>query len=322
MPLASTDPGGISVERIERASREIAPEFLRSPLRESSGLSRLFGCRVAMKVEILNPIGSFKGRGTDWFVRSLDRPSPLVTASAGNFGQGLAWAARSRSIPLTVFAAENANPLKLARMREFGARVVLQGADFDDAKSEAGRHAEATGAMFVEDGREPAIAEGAGTIAVELPPGFDDAVIAVGNGAMINGMSVWLAAHAPRTRIVGVCADAAPAMERSWRSGRIETTATAATFADGIAVRVPVPEAVATMRAFTHEMLLVDDSRVLEAMRAIHEHTGLIAEPSGAVGVAAILAHRERFAGRSVVTVLCGGNVTGEQRAEWYGVAD
>src|SRR5262249_31007446 len=162
-----------------------------------------------------------------------------VCASAGNFGQGLAHAAGRRGRRVTVFAAHTANPLKLEQMRRLGAEVVLAGDDFDAAKDAARGYADRTGGRFVEDGAQPGIAEGAGSLAVELadwPEPIDAVYVPVGNGALITGMGRWLKAHAPGTEVVGVCASGAPAMFESWRAGSLHSTERAATIADGIAV--------------------------------------------------------------------------------------
>lgn len=206
-------------------------------------------------------------------------------------------------------------------MRDLGAEVVLAGGDFDAAKAAARDYAAREGLRFIEDGRDPPIAEGAGSMAVELlrrPRPFDAVLIALGNGALINGVGTWIKARAPGTRVVGVCASGAPAMERSWRNGRVETTPSVDTIADGIGVRIPVPEALEDMRGVVDDVLLVDDAMILRAMRLLLEHTGLLVEPSGAVGIAAVLAHRERFAGQFLATPLCGGNVTREQFRDWF----
>ena len=267
---------------------------------------------VVCKLEVANPIRSFKGRGATWFLSTLvERPSRLVTASAGNFGQGLAFAARDRGLPVTIFAATAANARKVGRMRALGAEVVLAGHDLDAAKVAARAWASERGALFVEDGREPAIAEGAGTIALELcasEPGLDAVVVPVGNGALIAGMATWLEAAAPRVRVIGVCAAAAPAMAESWQQGRPVSTATVATIADGIAVREPVPEALLDMRGVVDEMLTVEDTAIVEAMALLEHEAGLLVEPAGAAGLAAISATRERWRGQRVATVLCGSN--------------
>jgi len=317
----TTPASRVSLAHIEEAAAVIDPLFRDSPQLLFDPLSRDLGARVVLKVETLNPIRSFKGRGADYFVHRLPDRAPLVAPSAGNFGQGLAYAARKRGIALTVFAAESANPLKLARMRDLGAEVVLAGGDFDAAKAAARDYAAREGLRFIEDGRDPPIAEGAGSMAVELlrrPRPFDAVLIALGNGALINGVGTWIKARAPGTRVVGVCASGAPAMERSWRNGRVETTPSVDTIADGIGVRIPVPEALEDMRGVVDDVLLVDDAMILRAMRLLLEHTGLLVEPSGAVGIAAVLAHRERFAGQFLATPLCGGNVTREQFRDWF----
>ena len=311
----------LSLARIEDAAAVIDPLFRDSPQLVFGPLSRALGAEVVLKVETLNPIRSFKGRGGHYFVHCLPDRTPLVAPSAGNFGQGLAHAAGRRGIPLTVFAAESANPLKVARMRELGAEVVLSGSDFDAAKAAARAHATRHDLRFVEDGFETPISEGAGSMAVELlrwPRPFDAVLVPLGNGAMITGIGTWVKAQSPATRLIGVCAAGAPAMELSWRSGKVETTATVETIADGIGVRVPVPQALQDMRGIVDDVLLVDDATTLRAMRLLLHHTGLLVEPAGAVEVAAVLAHRKAFAGRLVATPLCGANVTREQFRAWF----
>lgn len=275
-------------------------------------------------METVNPIRSFKGRGTDYLLHRLDgQAKALVCASAGNFGQGMAYAARKRGVRLTVFAAEAANPLKVERMRALGATVILAGADFDAAKEAAVRHAESSGDLYVEDGLWGPIAEGAGTIAVELArshPGLDAVFVPLGNGALVNGIGTWLRHASPGTRVIAVCAAGAPAMELSWRQGRPVSTEAIDTIADGIAVRVPVPEALDLMRGTVDEVMLVDDGQILAAMRSLLLDTGLAVEPAGAAGLAAIQSRSAEFAGRRVATPLCGGNLTAEQVRGWLAV--
>ena len=159
----------ISVDQIAHAAREIEVVFLHSRQFLSGPLSQAVGARVVLKDETENPIRSFKGRGAGFFIDNLSDPPPrVVCASAGNFGQGLAYAAARRGIACDVFAATTANPLKLDRMRALGATVRLAGVDFDAAKDAGRAHASTAGAPFIEDGREVRISEGAGSIGVEL----------------------------------------------------------------------------------------------------------------------------------------------------------
>ncbi len=316
-------PHRLKLENIQQAAQIIDPVFLRSPQFPAEGLSEVLGVELVVKVETLNPIRSFKGRGADYFVQQLlaqgDAPPRLVCASAGNFGQAMAYACRKHGLALTVFAAVNASPLKVARMRALGAEVRLVGEDFDAAKLEAKRFCQETGAFMVEDGKKPAISEGAGSVAVELlqhPRPLEAVVVPLGNGALLGGVARWVKAQAPEVRVVGVGAAGAPAMAQSWRSGSIVTHPRIHTIADGIGVRIPIPEALQDMAGLVDEVLLVTDEAMLEAMRQAHAHLGLVLEPSGAAGLAALLAYPQ-FKGQRVATVLCGGNLTEEQIKAW-----
>ena len=298
----------------------IDPAFLRSPMLRGTSLDRVTGAEVVLKVETLNPIRSFKGRGTELLAAGMKDQRPLVCASAGNFGQGLARAAVRRGMPVTVFAAERANPLKVAAMRTFGADVRLEGADFDAAKAAARRYAEGSGGSYIEDGALPEIAEGAGTIALELTEAGvapDVMLVPLGNGALVSGLGTWLRHAAPSTRIVAVVAAGAPSMRLSFEQGRPVSTTTAETIADGIAVREPVPYALDSMRAVVDEVVTVTDAEIVRAMRLVHEHLGLVVEPAGAAGVAALFADAARWRGARVATPLCGGNVTPADARGW-----
>ena len=310
----------ITVERIRDAGAVIQPVFLHSPQFVCEPLSERLVVTTVLKVETINPIRTFKGRGTDYLLHRLgDVLQGLVCASAGNFGQGMAYACRKRGRRLTVFAARSANPLKVERMRALGARVELQGDDFDQAKDVAKRHATQNGEMYVEDGLLGAIAEGAGTIAVELAEHTEpiDAVfVPLGNGSLVNGMGTWLKHSAPNTRVIAVCAKTAPSMALSWQA-RKPIAAPSATIADGIAVRVPIPAAVGIMPGTVDEVMLVSDDAMLAAMRALFADAGLVVEPAGAAGVAAIAQRAKEFTGQRVATVLTGGNLTQEQIREW-----
>lgn len=309
-----------AADRICAARSGIDPVFLHTPLIRQDELDRATGCRLWAKVECLNPIRSFKGRGTDWFVRSLPGrtagpQSGLVAASAGNFGQGLAYAAVQRGIAVTIFAAITANPLKIAAMRRLGAEVMLAGADFDAAKAAARAYAARTGALFVEDGDAPEIAEGAGTIAAEITEAGlmpDVMLVPLGNGALLTGVGCWMRAAAPGCKVIGVVARGAPAMQASFLAGRVVQTVSAATIADGIAVRDPVPYAVETMAGVVDEVVAVSEDALRRAMRLTVETLGLAVEPAGVAGLAAVLADRERFQGRTVATILCGGNIAAD----------
>lgn len=314
-PAPRLVPAGIMA-----ALPRVAPVFTHTPLFESEPLSAALGCRVSLKIETLNPIRCFKGRGASVYVEkhALERAGePMVAASAGNWGQALAYSCRSSAIPLIVYAAVNANPFKVQRMRDLGAEVRLEGEDFDAAKNAAREHAAENGWAFAEDGRDLAVTEGHGSLGVEIHDTLtrrrdhaDMILVPLGNGALVNGVGCWSKAACPATRIIAVSAAGAPAMHDAWRAPDEPVRDTAVnTIADGLAVRLPVPEAVDDMRGTVDDVVLVDDERMMEAARLLQTHVGLIVEPSGAAGLAALLATPHPYSGRHVVVVVTGSNV-------------
>jgi threonine dehydratase len=310
----------ISVHRIREAAGVIDPVFLHSPQFDFETLSARLGVQTVLKVESVNPIRSFKGRGAEYLLHRLgDGTRPIVCASAGNFGQGMAYACRKRGVAITVFASHKASPLKLERMRSLGARIELEAGDFDDAKAAARRHADEHRELFIEDGLIGAIGEGAGTIGLELTDGqehLDAVFVPLGNGSLVNGVGTWIKHASPKTRVIAVCAEGAPSMALSWRAHR-PVDAPSDSIADGIAVRVPVPVAVETMLTTVDDVVLVSDDAMREWMRHLFSEVGLVVEPSGAAGLAAIAQERKDLAGSRAATILTGGNLTEVQIRTW-----
>jgi threonine dehydratase len=310
----------LKIENTRDAARVIDPVFLRTPQYYADSLSQLLGTRIVVKIETANPIRSFKGRGAEYLASKIPPKTKLITASAGNFGQAMAYACRRRDIALTVYASVNANPFKLERMRALGATVILQGEDFDAAKIEAKRVAHETGIRMVEDGLDVETGEGAGTIGMELAEWkepLDAVLLPLGNGALACGVGRYLKHVRPEIRVVAIQSAGAPAMLESWQQKRVVTFDTISTIADGIGVRIPIPECVQDMEGVIDDGILVQDASLIETMRHAHEHLGIVLEPSGAAGLAAILENRERFADQSIAVVLCGGNLTPEQMKRW-----
>jgi len=307
----------LSLENISLASTVIDPVFLNSPQYLAGSLGQRLGCRLVVKVETLNPIRSFKGRGAEYLVSSLRGRPNLVCSTAGNFGQGMAYAARKRGLSITIFVAAEANPLKVERMRGLGADVRFA-KDIDEAEAAKAFAAEKS-SLLVEDGRDAPIAEGAGTIGVELlrwPDAFDAILVPLGDGSLLAGVSRWVKAHHPDTQMLGVCAKGSRAMERSWQLGRVQEDR-AETIADGLAVSRPHPEAVADLTGLADDIVLAEDNKMLEAMRLAHQELGLVLEPSGAAGLAALIADKQRFRGQLVGVILTGSNITTEQIRKW-----
>jgi threonine dehydratase len=241
----------------------------------------------------------------------------MMCASAGNFGQAMAWSCRKRGIDLTVFASIHANTFKVARMRELGAKVVLEGEDFDSAKHAGRTMASRKGIRFVEDSLDVDTVVGAGTIGLELIHADipDYILVPLGNGALVNGIAMAVGSAA---KVIAIQSAGAPAMIESWKSGTIVTHEKISTIADGIGVRLPVAEAVEEMTELVHDGMLVEEPTIVKGMQLLRLHAGIIVEPSAAVGLAALLENRELFAGKSVVLILTGSNLTEEQLQQWF----
>ncbi|MFI0446041.1 threonine/serine dehydratase [Actinomadura sp. 6N118] len=302
-------PGlGLDLDRIAHAATTIDPAFRDSPQYADEQLQARLGRRVITKVETLNPLRSFKGRGADLLVSGLARGSTVVCGSGGgNFGQAIAYAARRHGLRADVFVPADASQIKTRRMAAFGAHVHrVVGSHKDHAAAYAA--AEVPGRYYAVDGSDTAVYEGNATIGVELLRGepFDTLVVPVGDGALIAGVARWVKAHAPHVRIVGVTSAAAPALERSWRSGARVAVEHGATIAAGISISEPEPEAVVRTRALVDDFLLIDDDELLAAMHLAAETLGLLLEPAGAAGLAAIAARD--IPGDVIATVLTGAN--------------
>jgi threonine dehydratase len=228
-----------------------------------------------------------------------------VTATAGNFGQGLAYAAGARGASAHIFVGRDAPDGKVARMRALGAEVEVA----ELSEPAAREYADADeGRQLVVDGLHPAIAEGAGTIGVELGATHpvDTAVIQLGDGALITGVARWLKSRWPDTRIVGVCASGAPAMAESFAAGRPISVTGEGTIAGALAITDPVPESFARIVELVDEVVLVDEEEIRAAMSLIADATGVLVEPAGAAGVAAVARHQEALSGERVAVLLTG----------------
>ena len=306
---------------IRAAAASIDPVFTGTPQFVHDGLSSRLGAPVVVKVETVSPIRSFKGRGTWVAVHALagegrigpDRP--IVVASAGNFGQGVAYAARSIGVPAVVFTSTNANRAKVERMRELGATVIEEGEDFDDARGASEAYSLATGAELLVDGDDPRISTGAATLALEITDSIDSgglpplavASVPVGNGALINGLGAWLRHASPDTRVVGIQAEGASAMTLSFAARRPIDTPSAETYADGIASRVAIPRAVELMDGRVDEMRTVGEAALHEAQAALTDALGITVEGAAAASWAGLVAGPAPDG--AVLVIVTGSNV-------------
>jgi threonine dehydratase len=291
-------------EAIRAAHTRIPAAFRDAPQYVHEGLSRRLGTPVIVKVETANPIRSFKGRGTWIAIEALatagriapDRP--VVCVSAGNFGQGVAYAARALALPAVVFCSVNANRGKVARMRALGATVHEVGEGFDDARGASEAWAADHGAELLVDGDDPRISTGAATLALEITDAVEAgdlpapavASIPVGNGALLNGVGSWLRETLPACRVLGVQAERADAMTRSWRAGAPVDIDSADTYADGIASRVAIPRAVELMTGRVDDMVTVSEEALHAAQAIVTEELGVTVEGAAAASWAGLLA--------------------------------
>jgi threonine dehydratase len=293
--MAPSDvPSVLSAEAIRGAHHAVPTEFRDSPQFVSDGLSDRAGAPILVKVECVNPIRSFKGRGTSLALAAMVRSRGfkgsrgVATISTGNFGQGVAYAARATGVAATVVVPRGANPSKLAVIRRLGASI-REVAPGDDADAHL-RELEQAGWVLLRDGHDDRIAIGAGTMALEvtdgiggagLPP-IEAAFVPVGDGSLIAGVATWLRAHAPGARVVGVQVQSAPAMALSWRTGRVEVVPPEPSRADGLASGSGNADLLPTLRKVVDDFVLVPEDGLLEAQRELHALLGVTAEASAA----------------------------------------
>ena len=312
-----TNDCDLSADAVRAAPRKIAPAFLGTPQVVDDRLSRGVGRELVVKVETLTPIGSFKARGASVLVEELDPSRTWVCETAGNFGQALGFLARERGIPLEIFVSPEVPTVKVERMRELGAVVRVHTGAEPSARDFA---AASDDRQLVVDGLSPAMAAGAGTIGLELASAasFDTVVVQVGDGALASGVACAIKNAAPATRVVGVCAEGAPAMAASFAARRALRIEGAGTIATALAIAEPVPASLVRLLTYVDEIVTVEEDYLRRAMHLIAGSLGVLVEPAGAAGVAALLQHRQRIAGERVAVVLTGsgaGHPLWESRA-------
>ncbi|HWD32166.1 MAG TPA: threonine dehydratase [Pseudomonas sp.] len=278
-------------------------------------LAERLGCEVWVKHENHAPTGAFKVRGgllyVQWLLAQQPQVRGLVTATRGNHGQSMALAARTAGLPIIIVVPQGNSLEKNAAMRAQGAELIEYGADFDQAREEAARQAQLHGYEMVPS-FHPQLVRGVATYALELfdaVADLDCVYVPIGMGSGICGLIQARNLLGLRTEIVGVVSSAADAFALSFEQGRIVTTATANTFADGMACRMPVPEAFEIVHQHAARIVRVSDEEIAQAMRIFHEDTHNTAEGAGAAGLAALIQERERQRGRKVAVVLSGANI-------------
>jgi threonine dehydratase len=300
---------------VKEAQERQAPHLRCTDLTASRTFSEMAGCQVFLKAENLQRTGSFKARGALnklFAMPEAERSRGVITASAGNHGQGVAFAASLLDIPSTIVMPLGAPLAKVTAAQGYGARTELYGASYDDAHLFALEMAEREGLAYIHAFDDPLVAAGQGVVALEMlkqEPDLDVLVIPVGGGGLLAGMAVAAKALRPRLRLVGVQAAGASALADSFRSGHLTHTERVTTIADGIAVRQPGQLTFEIIRELVDDMVSVEDEAISQAIALLMERTKLVVEGAGAVGLAALLERKISHRGGRVGLLLSGGNI-------------
>ncbi|GAC1313301.1 MAG: threonine ammonia-lyase [Chloroflexota bacterium] len=294
------------------------PHVRRTPTEHSPDLSAIVGREVFLKLENVQRTGAFKIRGAISRLLTVcpeDRARGVVTASAGNHGQGVALAAKLLDCPATVVLPTGAPLAKISAIQRHGAEVVLQGAAYDAAHEHAVRLAEERGLAYVHAFHDVAVMAGQGAVALEIfedVPDLDTLIVPVGGGGLMSGMAVAARAVSPKTRIIGVQAEGSPALAHSFRAGMLGT-GEANTIADGIAVKAPSPLTFEIIQRHVDDIVTVSDEAIARTIVLLLERHKLLAEGAGAAALAALLegavAHEFAPPGARVCAVISGGNI-------------
>ena len=307
-----SEGASVTLADVEAAAARLAGQVLETPCLESRTLSQITGAQVFLKFENLQFTASFKERGALNKLLALQScaPAGVIAASAGNHAQGVAHHAQRLGLRAVIVMPRHTPTVKVERTRGFGAEVVLHGEGFDDARAEAMRLAEAQGLAFVHPFDDPLVIAGQGTIALEMlrqQPSLDTLVIAVGGGGLISGIATVARALRPSLQIVGVQTARFPAMVNAIK-GTAHPQGTS-TIAEGIAVGEPGRITRELVRRLVDDLVLVDEGDIEQALVMLLEIEKTLVEGAGAAGLAALLKDPQRYAGRKVGLVLCGGNI-------------
>jgi len=307
-----------TVRDIIAARKRIQPHLLRTPLYTYPLLNDLLNAEVFVKHENYNPTGAFKIRGGINLVAQLtpdERRRGVITASTGNHGQSIALAAKIYGVKATVCVPKNPNPIKVASILRYGASIIEQGADYDEARLNAETLAKEHEYRYIHSANEPHLIAGVGTLALEMiedQPDLDVVIAPVGAGSCACGTAIAYEALSPSTRIIAVQTEALPAVHQSWLSGNLESTPPANTIADGLATRQAFQLPVQILRSLIGEFILVNETEICTAIKHYIDKAHTIAEGAGAASLAAAIKLHQQLRGKKVGLILTGGNIAGD----------
>ncbi|MDA9467455.1 threonine dehydratase [Bradyrhizobium sp. CCBAU 53415] len=313
------------LNELERAHAIVGQAVPVTPAHAWPLLAERLGTEVVVKHENHTPIGAFKVRGGLVYLDRLKRERPktpgIISATRGNHGQSLAFAAARHGIPAVIYVPRGNSAEKNRAMKAFGAELVEHGEDFQAAAEEAQRRAQFTGLHMVPS-FHPDLVLGVATYALELfrtAPDLDVLYVPIGQGSGISGCIMARDLLGLQTEIVGVQSTEAPSYALSFAAGRIVTTETSNTLADGMATRIPDPDAFALIRKGASRIVQVTDDEVAAAIRAYWTDTHNLAEGAGAAPLAAALQEKTKLSGKRVGLVLSGGNIDFDLFRRWVG---
>ena len=305
----------VTLASIQAARSRISEAIYVSPCQLSSDLSELTGLPLHLKLENLQRTGSFKERGALNRLLTLsqaERKRGVITASAGNHAQGVAFHAAARGIRAQIIMPMATPQIKVAATRGFGAEVILHGANYDEACEEALRRHREEGRTFIHPFDDAEIINGQGTIGLELleqAPGLEAVVVPIGGGGLISGIACALKETNPKIRVIGVEPEKLPSMLRAREAGAPVTLNAEATVADGIAVRRAGDLTLPLVSRYVDEIVTVDDEEIASAILILLEKEKTLAEGAGAAALAALLQSKTNLRHRRTVVLVSGGNI-------------
>src|SRR5690242_2735166 len=312
-PAGSNAPGAVTLRDVEAARVRLTGALVDTDCNWSRTLSDILGCKVWLKFENQQFTASFKERGALnrlCLLQPAEKERGVIAMSAGNHAQGVAYHAHRLAIPATIVMPVNTPTVKVVNTRRHGAEVVLTGETVEEAAAFAHRHGAAKGLTFIHPYDDPLIIAGQGTIALEMlgsAPEIDTLVVPIGGGGLIAGMAAAAKALRPDLRLIGVEAELYPSMYNAIKGTNLPMRGD--TLAEGIAVKAPGRITEAMVRDLVEEIVLVSEAELEHAVSLLISIEKTVVEGAGAAGLAAVLSNRERFRGKTVGLVLCGGNI-------------
>ena len=300
---------------VEEARERIKDQIYLSPFPYSETISRMSGNRVFFKLENLQMTGSFKERGALNRLLTLtpeEAARGVIAASAGNHGMALAFHSRRLSIAATIVMPRHAPLIKVSRVRQYGAQVLLHGDDYDMAFAEAHRLSQGRGLTLVHAFDDPWVIAGQGTIGLELyeqNPDLDAVIVPVGGGGLIAGIGLALKTLKPKIRIIGVQSESIPSMQAALEKGEPVGLPPVVTIADGIAVRAVGAAPLELVKTFVDEIVTVSEGEIANAVLLLLEIEKTVAEGAAAVPLAALLNKKISLDGKNVGLIVSGGNI-------------